>query len=102
MTEKTTMVGTLRAQAGKGDEMEAVLARMIEAAGDEPGVEIYTYLRGEGDDFWFFALMSDEASIQGHGRTEAMQAVMADVAPLMAEPPQMQMTRPVGAIGFEL
>ena len=59
--------------------MEAVLASLVEAAGDEQGVEIYSYHRGEGNTFWFFALMTDE----------------------QAEPPQMSVTRPVAALGFD-
>ena len=57
---KVSMMGTITCQDGKADEMEAVLAQMVEAARDEPGVEIYSYHRGEGNNFSFFALMTDE------------------------------------------
>jgi quinol monooxygenase YgiN len=99
---KVTMVGTFTCQDGKAEEMEAVLASMVEAARDEPGVEIYSYLRGEGNIFWFFALMADQESMQSHGQTEAMQAAMAAFGPLVAEPPQMSVTTPVAAIGLDL
>jgi quinol monooxygenase YgiN len=99
---KVTMIGTLKCQDGKDEEMEAVLATMVEAAGDEPGVEIYTYLRGEENTFWFFALMTDEESMQNHGQTGAMQAAMQAFGPLMAEPPQMSITSPIAALGFEI
>ncbi|MGH9261894.1 MAG: putative quinol monooxygenase, partial [Acidimicrobiales bacterium] len=71
---KVTVMGTFTCQDGKGEEMEAVLAAMVEAASGEPGVEIYSYHRGEESTFWFFALMADEESMQGHGQSEAMQA----------------------------
>ncbi len=99
---KATVIGSFTCQDGKADEMEAVLASMVEAARDEPGVEIYSYHRGEGNQFWFFALMSDAESMQHHGQTPAMQEAMAAFGPLMGSPPQMQMTTPVAAIGLDL
>ena len=85
---KVSMMGTITCQDGKADEMAAVLATMVEAARDEPGVEIYSYHRGEGNNFSFFALMADEQSMQNHGQSEAMQAAIQAFGPLMAEPPQ--------------
>jgi len=99
---KVSMMGTITCQDGKADEMAAVLATMVEAARDEPGVEIYSYHRGEGNSFSFFALMADEQSMQNHGQSEAMQAAMQAFGPLMAEPPQMSPATPIAAIGFEV
>jgi quinol monooxygenase YgiN len=96
------MIGTITCQDGKADEMEAVLASMVEAAREEPGVEIYSYHRGEGDNFSFFALMTDQAAMQSHGQSEAMRAAMQNFMPLMAEPPQMSPSTPIAAIGFDL
>ena len=75
---------------------------MVEAARDEPGVEVYSYHRREGDTFWFFALMSDEESMQAHGRSTAMQAAMAALGPLVAEPPRMHTARPISALGLDI
>jgi quinol monooxygenase YgiN len=99
---KVSMMGTITCQDGKGDEMEAVLREMVEAARQESGIEIYSYHRGDGNRFSFFALMSDSAAMQSHGRTEAMQAAMAAFGPLMAEPPQMSSATPIAAIGFDV
>ena len=99
---KVAVVGSLKCQEGKGDEMAAVLAQMVEAARGEPGVEVYSYHRGEDDTFWFFALMSDADAMQQHGRRKAMQAAMAEFMPLADGPPQMSTTRPVAAIGLEV
>lgn len=99
---KVSMVGTITCQAGKAEETEAVLTAMVEAAGDEPGVEIYSYHRGEENTFWFFALMADGESMQKHGQSEAMQAAMQAFGPLMAEPPQMSVTTPFAAVGFDV
>jgi len=99
---KISMMGTITCQEGKGDEMAAVLTRMVEAARNEPGVEVYSYHRGEDDTFWFFALMTDDEAMQNHGQTEAMKAAMAEFMPLMADRPQMTVTRPVAAIGLDI
>ena len=61
---KVSVVGTFTCQDGKADEMEVVLTAMVEAAAGEPGVEIYSYHRGDDNKFWFFALMADEDSMQ--------------------------------------
>lgn len=99
---KVSMMGTITCREGKADEMEDVLAAMVEAARDEPGVEIYSYHRGEDDTFWFFALMKDQEAMQNHGQSEAMKAAMQSFGPLMADRPQMSVTTPVAAIGFDI
>lgn len=99
---KVTMMGTMACQTGKGDEMEAVLVSMTAAATREPGVEVYSYHRNEDDTFAFFAVMSDMAATQAHGQTEAMQAAMQAMGPLMEGPPEISMYRPIAALGFDL
>ena len=99
---KVSVMGTFTCHEGKAEEMEAVLAAMVEAAGGEPGVEIYSYHRGEGNAFWFFALMADEGSLRNHGQSEAMQAAMSAFERLAAGPPQMVVTAPVAALGLDL
>ncbi|MDH3305990.1 MAG: antibiotic biosynthesis monooxygenase [Acidimicrobiia bacterium] len=99
---KVSMMGTITCQDGKADEMAEVLTRMVQAARDEPGVEIYSYHRGEDDKFWFFALMTDQEAMQNHGQSDAMKAAMQEFGPLMSERPQMSVTTPVAAIGFEI
>ena len=99
---KVSMIGTISCQEGKGDEMEVVLTSMVAAASEEPGVEIYSYHRGEDDTFWFFALMTNQEAMQGHGQSEAMQSAMQNFMPLMAAPPQMSPATPIAAIGLDL
>ncbi len=99
---RMAMIGSLECKEGEGDAMESVLAKMVEAAHGEPGCEVYAYFRGEGNTFWFFALMTDMESMQQHGQTEAMQAAMAEFMPLAAGPPQMSPARPIAAIGLDL
>jgi quinol monooxygenase YgiN len=99
---KVSVVGSFTCREGAADEMEAALTSMVEAAESEPGVEIYSYHRGDGGTFWFFALMADEESMRRHGRSDAMQAAMAAFGPLVAEPPQMTVATPVAALGLDL
>lgn len=99
---KVSVMGTFTCQDGKAEEMEAVLTAMVEAASGEPGVEIYSYHRGEENAFWFFALMADAESMQNHGQSEAMQAAMSAFGSLVADPPQMSVTTPVAALGLDL
>lgn len=99
---KVTVTGTFTCQDGKADEMEAVLAEMVGAAGLEPGVEVYSYSRGEENTFWFFALMTDQESMQNHGESEAMRSAMSKFGPLVATSPQMSVGTPVAAVGLSL
>ncbi len=98
---KVTMIGKIMCQPGKGEEMEAVFRDMAAACADEAGTEIYTYLRGEENTYWFFALMSSQEAMQGHGQSDAMKQAMAAFGPLMAGPPEMSVTTPVAANGFD-
>ena len=99
---KVSMMGTITCLDGKRDEMETVLSEMVDAARLEPGVEIYSYHRGDGNSFSFFALMSDEQAMHHHGQTDAMRAAMAAFRPLMADPPQMSPATPIAALGFDV
>jgi quinol monooxygenase YgiN len=98
---KVAMIGKITCQEGKGEEMEAVFADMAEASKEEPGTEIYTYLRGDDNTYWFFALMSNQEALAAHGQTKAMKQAMTAFGPLMAAPPEMRVTTPVAANGFD-
>ena len=98
---KISMIGSFSCKDGRAEEMEVVLTAMVVAAQQEPGVEIYSYHRA-GNTFWFFALMSDEESMQAHGQTDAMRAAMQEFMPLMESPPQMSPATPVAAVGFDV
>jgi quinol monooxygenase YgiN len=99
---KVSMMGTFSCQDGKADEMETVLRKMVAAASEEPGIEIYSYHSGEGNNFSFFALMTSPEAMQQHGQTASIQAAIAEFGPLMAAPPQMKSAAPIAAIGFDV
>ncbi|MFT6762133.1 MAG: quinol monooxygenase YgiN [Candidatus Aldehydirespiratoraceae bacterium] len=99
---KVTMIGTMTCQDGKNEAIEAMFAGMVEASKEEPGCEIYSYLRGEGNDYHFFALMAGPDAMQAHGQSDAMQQAMTPMGDVLAGPPQMMVTHPVAANGFNL
>ncbi|HVL89922.1 MAG TPA: putative quinol monooxygenase [Actinomycetota bacterium] len=98
---KVSMVGKITVLPGKADEAEPVLAKMVAAAKGEPGVEVYSYHRGEGDTFWFFAVMADEQAVAAHRQTPAMMAAMGEFMPMAAGRPDMSLATPIAAIGFD-
>lgn len=99
---KVAMMGTITCQEGRADEMAEVLTAMVNAAHEEPGIEVYSYHRSGENAFGFFALMTDAESVKNHGQTEAMKAAMEAFMPLMAEPPKISTGTPVAAIGLDL
>jgi quinol monooxygenase YgiN len=46
--------------------------------------------------------MTDQESMQTHGRCEAMRAAMSAFGPLVVGPPQMSVTTPIAALGLDL
>ncbi len=98
---KVSMVGKITCKDGQGDAMEAVFADMAAACKDESGLEIYSYHRGDDNTYWFFALMTDQEAMKGHGQNDAMKQAMAAFGSVMAAPPEMHVTTPVVANGFD-
>lgn len=99
---KVTMIGKISCADGKSDELEAAFAAMTAASHEENGVEIYSYHRGEGGQYWFFALMSDMDAVQNHGQTAAMTAAMSGMESLLTGPPEVSMATPLPANGINV
>ncbi|MCY3850878.1 MAG: hypothetical protein OXF75_08770 [Acidimicrobiaceae bacterium] len=99
---KVSMVATFTCAEGKNDEMDAALAAQVAAAADLEGVEVYSYHRGEGDNYSFFALFSSMESVQAHGEADSLKDVMPVFMSLLGSPPQMSMYSPVAAAGLDL
>ena len=87
---KVSMVATFNCKEGKNDEMDAALAAQVAVAAELDGVEVYSYHRGEGTNYSYFALFSSMEAIQSQGQSEELQA----------SPPQMSMYSPVAASGL--
>lgn len=99
---KVSMVATFTCKEGKNDEMDAALAAQVAVAAELEGVEVYSYHRGEGNNYSYFAMFTSAESIQSHAESEALAAVMAPFMELLESPPQMAMYSPVAASGLEL
>jgi quinol monooxygenase YgiN len=99
---KVTVIGHFTSKEDKTEEVESVLAEMVDAARGEPGVEIYSYHRGDDHTYWFFAVMADHEAMRDHGRSDAMQAAMAAFGPLVESAPQMNVCRPLPAVGLDV
>ena len=90
----------MECQAGKADEMEAVLVKMTDVVRDQPGIAVYSYHRDDNDKFWFFALMESAEAAQNHANVPGMAEVMGEAMQLMAGPPEMVTCTPVADIGL--
>jgi quinol monooxygenase YgiN len=99
---KVTMVGKITCADGQNEAFEAALGEMTAASRAEPGCEIYSYHRGDGNVYWFFGLMTDQKALAAHGQTAEMQAAMSKIGPLMAGPPEMSTATPIVATGFDV
>ncbi len=96
------MVATFACADGKADEMDAVLATQVAAAAELDGVEVYSYHRGDENQYSFFAMFSSMEAMQSHGAAESLKDVMPAFMSLLAAPPQMQVYAPVAAAGLDI
>ncbi len=101
-TGKVSVMCTFTCRDGKAVEMEALLADMVEAALDEPGVEIYSFHRGDENTFWFFGLLSDSEAMSRHNQSDVMKVYVAEFGSLVESPPHVSVSLPVAAIGLDL
>jgi len=101
---KFSMVGVFNCEEGKNDEMEAALEAQVAAVADDPGVEVYTYHRGEGTTYGYFAVFSSMEAMQKASQSEAMQAAMATFGELLVEgkPDAMFMGTPFSGKGLDI
>jgi len=99
---KVSMVGKMTCAEGQNGALEVALAGMTAAAAGEPGMEIYSYHRGQGNEYWFFALMSNQEAMEAHGQSDAMKAAMGAAFAVIEGRPEMSPTVPVAAYGFDM
>ena len=98
---KVSVFAKFSCKPGKDSEMDEALRAVVAASESVDGVESYSYHRGEDGKYWFFALMSSPEAAQHHADNKAMQAAMPAMMALLDGPPDMAMTSPVAANGFE-
>jgi len=98
---KVSMAATFTCKEGMNDQMDAVLAQQVAAAGELDGVEVYSYHHGEGTQYSFFALFTSMDALQDHGQAESLKGVMPAFMELLDGPPNMSMYTPVAAVGLD-
>jgi quinol monooxygenase YgiN len=83
-----TVVAHYRATPGKGDEVEAILARHVAATRAEPGCVTFLASRSEDDPdrFLLYEQYVDESAFQAHRESPHFARNIVDgVVPLLAE-----------------
>jgi quinol monooxygenase YgiN len=101
---KLTIIAKLTAAEGKADEMGAALDNLIDAADEEPGLEIYSVHQDPNDSavFHFFEIYADQKAWDAHGKGEAMQKAMGAVGGLLGGAPELNILTPRKAKGLDI
>jgi quinol monooxygenase YgiN len=94
---KTSMIVKLSAQPGKRGELLAALEKMLPAVADEEGTEIYAFNLDTTDEdvVWIYELYASEDALATHSSSDAMAALIGDLAGLVGDAPLMVTTTPV-------
>ena len=99
---KVSVFCTFTCKEGKAAEIRLLLADMVEAAVDEPGIEVLSFHEGEQNTFWFFALLTDRAAIRQHREHFTARDFIAEFDELVEIKPKISITAPMAAIGLDL
>lgn len=87
------VVATLKAQEGKGSELEAVFKTLAEQVrAKESGCHLYqlTKSRTEPDTYKVMELYADQDALAHHGGTDYFKSIGAKMGPLLAGRPQVE------------
>jgi quinol monooxygenase YgiN len=99
---KVSVFCTFTCKDGKAAEMQHLLADRVEAAVDEPGIEILSFHEGKRNAFWFFALLTDRAAIRQHRESFTARDFITEFEELVEVRPRISITAPMAAIGLDL
>jgi len=103
MSERVAVIARITARPDAIDEVEASLRTLVDAATAEDGTVEYVLNReGDSGSFWLYELYADQASFDAHGQNPALAAAFGSFGPLMAEPPELHVLRPIQAKGLAL
>lgn len=93
------LIGRMRAQPGKRDELISVL---LEGTGGMPGCLSYVVARDldDADAIWITEVWTDEASHKASLSLPAVQAAIGRGRPLIAGFDSQQRTEPAGGVGL--
>jgi quinol monooxygenase YgiN len=102
VVSKVSVFCTFTCKDGKAVEMKNLLADMVEAAVNEPGIEVLSFHEGEKNAFWFFALLTNRAAIRQHRESFAARDFIAEFEELVEIRPRIAINTPMAAIGLDL
>ena len=94
------VVARLKAQAGKAEEMAAVLKGLIPKVRNEEGTLVYTLNRNQQDPsvFLFYEKYASTDALMAHSGTDYFKETFKSLKPLLAEPPVIEMYDELDAI----
>lgn len=74
--------------AGRGPDVEAFLAPLVEPTASEDGCVYYSYFRdtSDPDHFVFWEQWADDHALDTHIETARVQSMLVSVEPLLAAP----------------
>lgn len=92
----------MNARSGMAAELEHVLAGLLNAARDEPGILIYAVHRRQDDAqaFVLYELYRDRAAWETHCATAHLQNALRRFETLLTEPPRLTVCDTVGLAGL--
>lgn len=99
---KISLIAKLTVAEGKEAELEAALDSLIDAADEEPGLEVYSAHRAGDGVYYFFEVYSDQAALDVHGKGEKMRPAMGALGSLLAGRPEVSLLTPVVAKGLDV
>ena len=99
---KISIIAKLTAAEGKVNELVAGLEAVIEAADEEPGLEVYSLHQDpeNPDTLYFFEIYTNDDAFGAHGKGERMAAAMGALRGLLAGRPDVTVLRPLAAKGL--
>jgi quinol monooxygenase YgiN len=96
---QTSLFVKMVCKPGTRDRAVEALGAMLPQVESEPGTLIYSFHLDAGDEdaLWIFELYTDGDALAAHGSSDAIKAMGAAMADLLAEPPTMIMATPTDA-----
>lgn len=84
------VIARAKAQPGREDEMQRYLVANAKDSRTEAGCVSYSVLRGEGGLFMTLERWKSRGDLDQHMKTPHVQSLLGALAPIIAEPPDIQ------------
>ena len=101
---KIAVMAKLTAAEGKGDELEAVLSKMLPVVEGEEGTQAYALHRANDNPnvFWFYELYRDQAALGVHSSSDAIKEMFGSLGGLLDGAAELVISTPLGGKGLPL